>query len=187
MRTKQTHAFTTFRLEHLILGLLFPGPQHGYRLYHDYQAAFNSIWVIGRSQFYAALAELERSGKLKAHVVPQEDHPPRRVFALTGAGRAQFEAWLREPVTPMRAIRVELIAKLRFYDLLGLDGAAALIDAQIGICRETRGRWQAEVTGIDSAASDPFLQVVYDFRRQQTDFIIQWLEHTKILLAQKSS
>ena len=187
MRTKQNPAFASFQLENLILGLLIPGPRHGYHLYQAYQAAFDLIWMVGRSQFYAALAELEHSGKLKARVEPQPDHPPRRVFEVTEAGLAQFEAWLREPVTPMRAIRVELIAKLRFYDILGWDGAAGLIDAQIETCQVARRGWQAEEAALERADSDPFMQVVYEFRRQQADFIIRWLEHARMLLIQKSS
>jgi DNA-binding PadR family transcriptional regulator len=187
MRTKQTPAFASFQLENLILGLLIPEPRHGYHLYQAYQSAFDRIWVVGRSQFYAALADLETSGKLKARVEPQPDHPPRRIFEVTEAGRAQFEAWLREPVTPMRAIRVELIAKLRFYDLLGWDGAGALIDAQVDACLAIRRQWEAEETRLEDTHSDPFLQIVYEFRRQQAGFIISWLEHTKMLLIGKSA
>jgi PadR family transcriptional regulator AphA len=186
MRTKQNPAFASFQLENLILGLLIPWPRHGYHLYQAYQAAFDLIWMVGRSQFYAALAELEQNGKLKARIEPQPDHPPRRVFEVTEAGRAQFEAWLREPVTPMRAIRVEFIAKLRFYDLLGWDGAAALIDTQIETCQAARRGWEKEESELDNADSDPFMQVVYEFRRQQADFIIRWLEHARMLLVQKS-
>ena len=186
MRTKQLSFFTSFRLENLILGLLIPGPRHGYHLYQAYEAAFTLIWMVGRSQFYGALAELEHSGKLKAHVEPQPDRPARRVFEVTEAGRAQFEEWMRAPVTPMRAIRVELIAKLRFYDLLGWDGAGALIDTQIETCQAARQGWETEEAHLDSGQGDPFLQVVYEFRSQQADFIIRWLEHTKMLLVHKS-
>ncbi len=187
MRTKQTPAFASFQLENLILGLLIPGPRHGYHLYQAYEAAFDLIWMVGRSQFYAALAGLEATGRLTARVEPQPDHPPRRVFQITEAGRVQFETWLREPVTPMRAIRVELIAKLRFYDLLDWDGAGALIDAQIEVCRTARRKWETEEAEPTQVNSDPFLQVVYEFRRRQADFVIQWLEHTRMMLVQKSS
>jgi len=185
MRTKQIPAFASFQLENLILGLLIPGPQHGYHLYRAYQTAFDQIWIVGRSQFYAALADLEQAGKLKARVEPQTDRPPRRVFEVTEAGRAQFEAWLREPVTPMRAIRVELLAKLRFYDILGWNGAAELIDAQIETCQAARREWEAEENALANAGHDPFLQVVYEFRRQQADFIIRWLEQARVLLVHK--
>ena len=93
---------------------------------------------------------------------------------------------MHEPVTPMRAIRVELIAKLRFYDLLGWEGADALIDKQIETCQAARQGWESEEAGLDSVHGDPFLQVVYEFRRQQAEFIVRWLEHTKMLLVHKS-
>jgi DNA-binding PadR family transcriptional regulator len=81
-------------LETLALGLLMPGPQHGYTLYQDYVAAFAPIWKVGRSQFYAALNTLHAAGELDAHTEWQDEHPPRKVYALTARGRGRILAWV---------------------------------------------------------------------------------------------
>lgn len=163
-------------LEYLALGLLMPGAQHGYTLYQDYVAAFAPIWKVGRSQFYAALADLHATGELQAQTEWQEEHPPRKVYAITEAGRARFLAWVYQPVTPMRAVRVEFLAKLRFFTRLGLPDAARLIDAQIAACQAAADAWEQRKAGQGSEEGDPFLHLVYDFRQQQAAFMAGWLE-----------
>ena len=130
----------------------------------------------GRSKFYAALASLHDRGLLSVTTELQEDRPPRKVYAVTKEGRSDFESWLHRPVTPMRAIRVELMAKLRFFDLLNVAGSEQLLAEQLTVCRSTREDWARELEEQASAGRDPFMGVVYDFRVRQAQFIIDWLK-----------
>jgi DNA-binding PadR family transcriptional regulator len=173
--------FATFALEQLALGLLLRGPEHGYQLYQDYLATLAPIWTVGRSKFYAALASLHDQGLLTVHTEVVADRPPRKVYDVTPAGRALFLDWVYRPVTPMRAVRVELLAKLRFFDLLALPEPARLLDAQVEVCRAALGAWADE--GASANPDDPFLNLVYDFRRRQAHFILEWLQVCRTHLA----
>ena len=171
--------FAAFHLEYLVIGLLLRGPNHGYQLYQDYVEALGPVWLVGRSKFYAMLNDLQEQGLLEVTHEPQEDRPPRKIYQATERARSLFLDWLHRPVTPIRAIRVEMIAKLRFYDLLKLPGVDVLIEAQIEACREVLDHWQVIARQHAEAGDDPFFHVMYDFRQRQARFVIEWLEATR--------
>jgi DNA-binding PadR family transcriptional regulator len=171
--------FGRYPLQNVALGLLMRGPKHGYGLYQDFTDFFGSIWKAGQTKFYVALTDLQGGGFLDATMEPQENRPARKVYHLTEAGREQFLSWLREPVRSMRTVRVEFIAKLRFFDLLGIAGAGALIDAQITVFQAMVDEWEGAVAGSGAVEADPFYGLVYDFRVRQARFIIEWLEACK--------
>ena len=164
------------------MGLVLAEPKHGYQLYAAYQKAFGPIWKVGRSKFYAALGTLHENGYLSVTTEYQPDRPPRKVYAITKAGRSHFEAWLQRPVTPMRAVRVELVAKLRFFELLDLPGLTALLGAQRVVCQATHDAWSASLEENLAGGGDPFMAVVYDFRLRQAQFIMEWLDACRLRL-----
>jgi DNA-binding PadR family transcriptional regulator len=179
MSAKRIDGFATFPLKQVALGLIVAGPKHGYELYQDFGEAFSPIWRAGQSKFYADLAALQTEGLLDVTTEPQDDRPPRKVYQLTDAGREAFMDWLYEPVTPLRAVRVEFIAKLRFFDLLDLPDADRLIDAQLDVCQRTLNEWVRQADEIQEEQGDAFYELVFDFRRRQARFIIEWLQHCK--------
>jgi DNA-binding PadR family transcriptional regulator len=179
MPARRINGFATFPLRQAALGLLVSEPKHGYELYQEFVEAFGPIWKAGRSKFYAALAALQEAGYLQSTTEPQGDRPPRKVYHITDTGRNAFTGWLYQPVTPIRAVRVEFIAKLRFFDLLGLPDAERLINDQLEVCRSVLGEWERRATETQAEHGDPFLGMVYDFRRMQAQFVIEWLNHCK--------
>ncbi len=176
-RADKQREVTALVLDYIALGLLVPGPNYGYELYHEVTQNFGAVCEVGRSRFYAALAALHDRGYLDLSTEPQEDRPPRKMYRLTDAGREVFNRWLAEPVMPPRLIRVVLLVKLRFFDLLGLPGLGQLIDAQIASCRERRAREDAREVAAADRPDHVFYELVVEFRRKQLDFIIDWL-HT---------
>lgn len=179
LMTKHDVGFAAFPLEYLVIGLLLRGSNHGYQLYHDYVEALGPIWMVGRSKFYAMLSDLYDQGLLEAVLEPQEDRPPRKIYHATDKARTLFLEWLHKPVTPIRAVRVELIAKLRFFDLLNQPGAEELIDAQIAACEIVLARWSTTAAEHAEAGGDPFFEVMFDFRERQAKFIVDWLQATR--------
>jgi DNA-binding PadR family transcriptional regulator len=177
--TKPEFAFATFPLDYLALGLLMPGPRHGYQLYQEYLRAFGPVWAVGRSKFYATLSRLEEAGHLRSTTELQPDRPPRKVLHLADSGRDLFLEWVYQPVTPMRGVRVEFLAKLRFFSLLGLPDPDRLIDAQIAVCDSALAGWQRKAEQERASGSDPFFQRLYDFRCRQARFLIEWLHACK--------
>jgi PadR family transcriptional regulator, regulatory protein AphA len=177
---KSTTGFATFPLENLALGLLMDGPKHGYQLYQDYEHFFRLIWKVGRSKFYAALASLYAAGDLDVVTKPQDDRPARKIYNLTETGRGRFFDWIYQPVTPIRAIRVEFLAKLRFFTLLALPNPEQLIDAQIGVCQRTLAQWTTPLA--DDAHEDLFTELVHEFRQKQILWLLDWLHSCRVRL-----
>ncbi|GAB4476068.1 MAG: hypothetical protein Kow00124_17750 [Anaerolineae bacterium] len=180
MREASRSGFGTYPLEIAALGLLMPGGKHGYSLYQDFEVIFGSIWKAGQAKFYMVLTDLEKQGCLDSTTEPQEGRPARKVYHITEAGREQFLQWLHRPIRSMRAARVELVARLRFFNYLRLPGAAALIDAQKEVFQAMLDEWEAAPRD----PLDPFYVVIDEFRRRQALFLIEWLDVCKGLIDQ---
>ena len=159
-------------LEVAILGFLMQGPLHGYDLHRRVEGELGRIWTIGLSNLYGALKRLEKAGYITCTLAPQENRPPRKVYALWPAGQEEFLDWVQRPVRAMREVRIALLAKLYFHRMLDLEGTAALIAAQEAICRE-RVTW-LEQSAAQCAPHD-FARLVFDFRRRQVQAILDWL------------
>lgn len=169
--TQHRIGFASFSEDNLLLGLLLNEARHGYQLYQEYQDTLSSIWQVGQSKFYAALNRLEAGGLLTSTTEDHLGRPARRVYAITAAGRRQFLDWVYRPVMPIRAIRVEFVAKLRFFRLLHLDGVERLLDAQIAACTADLAQTQALRQGM----VDPFDRLALRFRETQIEAHITWL------------
>jgi DNA-binding PadR family transcriptional regulator len=187
---------TDHLLEYIALGLLINGPNHGYDLHQELESTFGTVWQAGRSKLYATLAKLEARGDLMVTREPQADRPPRKVYALTDAGRKRFEQWLIEPTTQPREVRTVIPVKLRFFEMLERHDADALLDAQIAICtariERERKRWAAEAGDVEEQSSsqaeppvlhdDLFYDLIFEFRRRQLLGMIDWLKYCKTRL-----
>ncbi len=167
--------FGRYPLRYLALGLLMGGPSHGYQLDQTLGEVFGMIWKAGQTKLYVTLSNLEKEGLLQIEMERQENRPDRKVYHLTQAGRKEFLEWVEKPVRSLQAVRVELLAKLRFYHWLGLSEPQNLIGAQVDILRIMINEWQAD----QQREEDIFLRQVYDFRINQAQFIIQWLSDFK--------
>ncbi len=159
-------------LEQPILGFLMQGPLHGYDLHRRAMDELGSLWYMGISHIYGALKQLERGGLVECVAGPRENRRTRKVYRITPAGRKSFRAWVRQPVTTMRRVRVEFLAKLYFLRALGLGGAAELIAAQEAVCRERLAYLEQRAA---QCAPGDFDRLVFDFRRRQVEAILEWL------------
>lgn len=160
-------------IENVALGLLFREPKHGYSLYRDFVSGFEPFWQVGQTKFYVTLNKLEASGLLYSIKQPQQGKPARKVYYLTAAGKKQFESWLHQPVESIRAIRVELMAKLRIFDLLHLPGVEAFIDQQLSTLTDLLHQGE-----VDEEA-DSFFEALNDYRKRQIHAIMTWLTDYK--------
>jgi DNA-binding PadR family transcriptional regulator len=169
----QHSAFGRYPLEKALLGLLLPGPKHGYVLYQNFLSTFQKIWKAGQTKVYVTLTALEKQGYLTITTEAQERRPARKIYHLTEAGRAEFLTWLHQPVPSMRAVRVEFLAKLRLFALLRLPGASALIASQLALFETILDEWTGQA---DSPEGDQsFSELVREFQIQQMHFLINWL------------
>lgn len=155
----------------VLLGLLMSQPRHGYELYGQFRRKLGPVWHIGLSQLYAQLRQLEQAGLIVAHTEAQPTRPPRKVYSLTSEGRAAFLEWLRQPTPYLRHMRMELLARIYFFQSLSLPGLEELVAAQKAVCRQ-----QADHYARLAAGAQGFRRLVLEFRRGQLEAVIPWLD-----------
>ena len=85
-------------LDYAILGFLKYQPLSGYDLKKQFDASVRHFWSADQSQIYRTLARLTGQGWVKMEVIEQSEHPDRKVYHITSAGRAELHAWLLGPM-----------------------------------------------------------------------------------------
>ena len=85
-------------LEYAILGFLQYGPSSGYDLKAIFDLSVQHFWPADQSQIYRTLSRLAECGWAEREVVEQEDHPDRKVYHISEAGRAALHDWLTTPL-----------------------------------------------------------------------------------------
>ena len=120
-------------LDHAILGFLNYHPYTGYDLKKIFDTSIRHFWPADQSQIYRTLARLAENGWAEMEKVPQEDHPDRKVYHITHAGRAEFLRWISGPplIGPVRSallIQVYFLGQLPNAEILvRFEGYASLM------------------------------------------------------------
>jgi PadR family transcriptional regulator, regulatory protein AphA len=161
-------------LELTLLGVLSRTPMHGYNLFKAVCTldGFGLIWKVKQANLYALLVKLEAGGLLRGEAIPGEDHPARRVFQVTEAGREALEAWVRSPVDSIRNMRQDFFARLYFARLDGRE---------LDLVRRQREACLAWRTGIleklgPGSASGDYTRVVLGHRLHMVDATLAWMD-----------
>lgn len=182
-----------------VLGLVAEGPRHGYQVEQDIQRRGMRSWTeIGFSSIYYVLNKLEAAGWLG----PAEPEPPapgagqggkprrggpaRRVYTLTAAGRAVYQAAVRERLARPRPHSGDFE--------LGLANLPALSPADVRAALETnRAGLRARAAAVfDKRQEDqenlaagglrlePHVQALFDYSlalmRAELDWINAYLD-----------
>lgn len=117
-----------------ILAVLVPGrPMHPYQMAtvlrktgkeHDMRIKWGSLYTV--------VQNLERHGFIQATGSDREGRRPERtIYAITHAGRAELEDWLRELVAVPEPEPSRLEAALSVLGVLSPDEATALLDQRL--------------------------------------------------------
>ncbi len=168
-------AATALTIEHALLGFVYDRPSYGYEIYQQLTQPTElwQVWRMKQSQLYALLAKLEEEGYLSATLQLQDARPPRKIYALTAAGRSSFEQWLTHPVTHGRQMRLEFLAKLYFAYRQSPAVTLHLLEQQTVACQQ----WLADVA--QQIQRDPtvygFDYAVQQFRISQIEAFLIWL------------
>ena len=96
-----------------ILGFLSLEPMSGYSLQQRFDGSVGGFWTATQSQIYRELHALEAAGLVSVRVEHADGKPSRKIYANTPAGRAELQAWLKEPLPPLQ-LRHPLLLKLVF-------------------------------------------------------------------------
>jgi PadR family transcriptional regulator AphA len=172
--------------EYALLGLLWDGPRHGYELHRAFAAdqELGTVCRLEQSQLYAFLKKLEHLGYLEGTLEPQEGRPPRRMLAVTDAGRQVFRRWVEAPVSRPREVRLQFLLKLYFARRFGRETVQSLIARQIEACQVFVKRLEDIPDEIgsrrfiqkrDQAPFEDFRAVVHQARIRQIEATIGWL------------
>jgi PadR family transcriptional regulator AphA len=133
-------------LRFALLGLLSYTPMSGYDINKLFGESIDHFWHASMSQIYRELNALEEAGLLGSEIRRQQDKPDKRVYIITPAGRAAFEAWLKNfPENPVKRTRDEFSLRLFFGG--GMDKSDLL--REFGRFKEQK---QSELDGIDGLA-----------------------------------
>jgi DNA-binding PadR family transcriptional regulator len=98
-------------LEYKLLGMLARQPMSGYDLASHLKQPIVPFGPISHTQIYPALASLERKGLVRYHVVEQQAvRPDKKVYEVTGEGRAALRQWVESP-TPLVFLYDEFFLK----------------------------------------------------------------------------
>lgn len=84
-------------LEYAILGFLNYHPYSGYDLKKIFDSSIRHFWPADQSQIYRTLARLTNNGWVEMEIVPQADHPDRKVYSITETGKTELKSWLLAP------------------------------------------------------------------------------------------
>jgi PadR family transcriptional regulator, regulatory protein PadR len=100
----------------LVLAVLQEHPLHGYGISRAIKHVSHDVLRLGEGQLYPILHSLEEEGWIVGQWEMQEGDPPRKVYAITGTGRAELEKrkqnWMNyanavaavlDPSTPLKA------------------------------------------------------------------------------------
>lgn len=170
--------------EYAILGLLLDGPSHGYDLTRQFGAdtELGKVCRLEMSLLYGLLKKLEREGLISGREQPLTEHKSRRIVALTEAGRAEFEAWLSEPVQHNREMRFSFLVKLYFARLRGDGLVVRLLDEQIEFNQALLKQFLAQKQAASEDPARDFEVWVVDFRVEQTNAALRWLAQCRYQL-----
>lgn len=143
-------------LEHLVLGLVASGVQHGYAIERRIARALGGRGTVQRSHVYAALRGLEGRGFVAACAVRPAGRPGRRTVATTPSGARWLGAWLdREPSDAAVLLRRTLLIKSVLRALLDERpsrreiGAERALRRQRVLARRATGRTRDGAPGGD--------------------------------------
>ena len=142
---------------YLVLGLIErEGPSTPYELKRHVAATIGHFWSFPHALLYKEPARLVGLGLLTEE--REVDGRRRRLFTITGEGRAAIQAWLATPAMEPTELRDAGLLQLFFADLGSTDDRRALAEAQVAIHRAALARYEDDrrgdrgLNGSDSAA-----------------------------------
>lgn len=104
-------------LRHLILAVLDQENtleaenRTGYEITKQFDLMLGFFWKASHQQVYRELGKLEEEGLVQHKPVPQAGKPDRKIYAITGLGRALLRDWLEAPLE-LPKINDPLLVKL---------------------------------------------------------------------------
>ncbi|MFW5643109.1 MAG: PadR family transcriptional regulator [Alkalispirochaeta sp.] len=141
----------------VVLAMLLEKAMHGYAIYERLKGGRYELWAnVLPNSVYNALRKLERDGLIRVDSTVQQGNQTRVIYAVTGAGRAEFRRVLASALgTYNRCFPSELYVALSYlHHLPEEEVRAALteyrkrIETEIELWNEGR-RYKVEGTSFE--------------------------------------
>lgn len=131
--------------EYAVLGLVQRQPGHGYQIARELapNSGLGLICPLRLSNVYFLLGNLEQGGLIGVACRQDDGYPPKTVYQVTAAGRRAFQAWIRQPPTRLRQVRLDFLLKAYFLRQDGVESIPDLLDGQIEFCQGYVSEWKA--------------------------------------------
>ncbi|HYF79223.1 MAG TPA: PadR family transcriptional regulator [Symbiobacteriaceae bacterium] len=120
----------------LLLGLLKAQSQHGYQLNEFIEKNLSRVTDMKKATAYAVLDRLKAAGLIAETMEQEGNRPPRKVYAITGDGDAEFERLLVETLTAADRLVLPGDIGLMFLDHLPREQALPCLEQRLAILEE---------------------------------------------------
>ncbi|WP_423801099.1 PadR family transcriptional regulator [Neobacillus sp. SAB-20_R2A] len=100
-------------MQDVILGFLYEEPMSGYDIKQMMENSVSYFFDASFGAIYPALRKMEKEGLVEKQVIQQEGKPNKNLFAITDAGREQFQQYLNSPINPT-VTRSDILIRIFF-------------------------------------------------------------------------
>jgi DNA-binding PadR family transcriptional regulator len=115
----------------LLLGLLKNQAQHGYQLNDFIEKNLARVTDLKKATAYALLERLRESGLVAVKLEQEGNRPPRKVYAITESGEAEFLALLRVELSHAEPISSPESTALMFMNELEPDERISCLNTRL--------------------------------------------------------
>jgi len=112
---------------HAVMGVLVRGERYGYELRRELEDDLGPDWRVDFGQLYRTLGQIAEKGWVSFRVAAGRAGPPRKVYALTAAGRREMARWVREARPQSTRHRDHAAVHARLGALLRLRSRTATV------------------------------------------------------------
>jgi DNA-binding PadR family transcriptional regulator len=135
---------------------------------------------LNRGSLYTVVEALQRDGLIEPQETQREGRRPERtIYAITDAGRAKFDGWLRELVRNPVKEYPQFIAGLTFLGHLGPDEAITLFEERARLLDQSIEETQMHVDSAQQRLGVPRLFLIEtEFALEQARSELRWVRKT---------
>jgi DNA-binding PadR family transcriptional regulator len=170
-----------------ILAMLSEGPRSGYEIKKVLSEGEMFYWKESYGNIYPILRRLT-DDRLVRQIDADHKKKRRIYYELTDEGRQVFKDWLRIPPQLSR-FRVELLMKLRFGEMAGIDNMISHIEHYRKVNIEEIDECDAILEGLEKEADDTIRDVralTVKYLRCFKEAILGWCDESLELLAERA-
>jgi DNA-binding PadR family transcriptional regulator len=160
----------------IVLGTLIQQPTHVYRMHKliERWGKDRVVNVRSRASLYQALDRLVRLGLVEVQeTVRDETRPDRTIYAITDAGRATADEWLREMLRSTGGEFPEFIAAVSVMMMLAPEDARAQLELRAERLAADLAETEAEMTAVPDLPR--LFTLEEEYRRTVLRAELQWV------------